>query len=483
MSILNKLEPKPVWRHFEALTKIPHTSKNEAQVAAYVMEKARAEGLDVKRDAVGNVLVTKPATPGREKVPVMILQSHLDMVGVRATGSSHDFQKDPLEVKIEDGYVRAVGTTLGADNGIGVAFMLAIMESSDLEHGALEFLFTIDEEAGMTGAHGLDPNFVSGQRLLNLDTEEWGAYYISCAGGGDSIVRLPLEREGVKGGTYLELAIHGLLGGHSGADINLGHGSANKILGRFLNAARAAGSIRIAEISGGSKRNSIAAEARAVLWTGDNKAAVMTAMEAVGKVVAEELAKVDGGFRFSLTETDDVAMPPTVPAVTDAIIDLLVALPHGVQAMSTEVDGLVETSTNLGVIGIEGDKFVISMLNRSAVDSMIDVVKAQIRTIARLAGASVEEPRGYPGWKPNKDSFLLKKASAVYQEIHGREPVIRAIHAGLECGIFSKKLPHVDMLSLGPEIHGAHSIAEEVEIDSVEKTWVLVTGILAALKD
>lgn len=483
MSVLANLEPKLVWKYFEALTQIPRTSKNEEQVAAYVMKTAQDLGLPAKRDSVGNVLVSKPATPGKEQVPITVLQSHLDMVGVKASGSDHDFLKDPIKVKIEDSYVRAIDTTLGADNGVGVAFMLAIMESPEIKHGPMEFLFTIDEEAGMTGAHGLQPDFLTGRRLLNLDTEEWGAFYISCAGGGDSIVRLPITREPYADGVALTIDLKGLKGGHSGADINLGRGSASKIIGRLLLSAREKGAVRIVELTGGSKRNSIAEKALAVIVVPKkDKAAIIANVQAMVEVIKKELAKTDPGFTVAITETAAPAHKPATVEASNGIIDLLVALPQGVLGMSPEVPGLVETSSNMGVITLDEPLFTISILNRSAVDSMIDAVKAQIRTIAHRIGAQVEEPRGYPGWKPNMDSYLLKHSKAIYKKLYHEDPEVRAIHAGLECGIFSKKFPDADMLSIGPEIHGAHSPAEEIEITSVAKSWNLIVAILQSMQ-
>jgi dipeptidase D len=440
MAVLDKLDPPHVWKYFEKILNIPHCSGNEENLALYVVEEAKTLGLDVRRDEVGNVLVTQPASPGKEGSPVVVLQGHLDMVGVCSEGCDHDFDKDPIVPKIEGDYVRATNTTLGADNGIGAAMMLAIMTEKDFEHPAVEHLFTVNEESGMDGAHGLKADFVKGRRLINLDTEEFGQFYISCAGGNDSVVTLDTPRSAADGGAAtLELNVKGLKGGHSGCDIHLGRGSAIKILARLLAQAKEKGAVRLRKVEGGSKRNSIAEKAYALFdVTGADDA--KSVMEAMASVVKNELSKTDSGLTVEITDGSAGGADPMTAEASAKVIDLLIALPHGVLAMSAEMEGLVETSTNVGTLETQNGSVKTVLLTRSAVTSSLPMVKEQIRTIATLLGAKVEEPRGYPGWKPDMDSELLKIGMGVYREIYGKDPLVKAIHAGLECGLFSEKL-------------------------------------------
>ncbi|MHC4597509.1 MAG: aminoacyl-histidine dipeptidase [Planctomycetota bacterium] len=483
MAVLEDLKPPHVWKYFEQILNIPHCSGNEENLALYVVEEAKRLGLEAKRDEVGNVLVTQPASSGREEAPTIVLQGHLDMVGVCAEGCEHDFDNDPIRPVIDEDFVRAVGTTLGADNGIGGAMMLALMTEKDFDHPEIEHLFTMNEEAGMDGAHGLKAEFVKGRRLINLDTEEFGQYYISCAGGGDSVITLEtLRTPPDEGATTFALNVKGLKGGHSGADIHLGRGSANKILARLLAAARGTSTVRIRKVSGGSKRNSIAEKAYASFdVVADRAAETRKAMEDLASVVKEELAKTDEGLVIEIDQASPGDQNPITGAASTKVIDLLIALPHGVLAMSPEIEGLVETSTNVGTLETAEVGVKTVLLTRSAVTSSLPMVKDRIRTIATLAGAKVEEPRGYPGWKPNMDSELLKVGIAVYREIYGEDPLVKAIHAGLECGIFSEKLPGVDMLSIGPSMANVHSPAEELHIPHVEEFYNLLKKILTAL--
>ncbi len=482
MGTLSHLKPEHVWKHFEAMCSIPHPSRHEEKIAQYVIQQASGLGFKHRRDDVGNVLVEVPASTGLEASPIIVLQGHLDMVPVAAPGVVHDFEKDPIVPFVDGDFVRARGTTLGADNGIGGAIMLAIMEDRSLTHGPLELLFTINEESGMDGAHGLKAEFVKGRMLINLDTEEFGEYYISCAGGGDSIIRMPVTRETKPADAKtLQLKVAGLKGGHSGVDINAGRGSGNKILARLLSAAFDSASFRLISIKGGNKRNSIADGATAVLSvSAAAESGIKETIATTARVIVSEFEKTDP----KLTVTIDAISPsanPLTECSTKQVIDLLIALPHGVITMSPEVAGLVESSTNVGVIDLDDTTFTVNMLSRSAVTSHLEMMKRQIRTIARFVDAKVEEPRGYPGWKPNMDSPLLKQSMAVFHSIYGIDPAVKAIHAGLECGLFSEKLPGVDMLSIGPEMHNVHSPAEELNIPSVPKTYDLLTAILKAL--
>lgn len=485
MGILSHLDPKLVWEHFENMCNIPHPSHHEEGIAEYIKARAEKRGYTTRRDEIGNVIVDVPGTGGLETKPVIVLQGHMDMVPVAAPGVDHDFTKDPIVPRIDGDFVKATGTTLGADNGIGGAMMLAVMDDDAIAHGPLELFFTVNEEAGMDGAHGTSGDFVKGRILINLDTEEWGEYYISCAGGGDSNISFPYETVPVckckSGG--LKVKVSGLRGGHSGIDINLGLASGNKVLARLMDAAWDAGEYHLKTIKGGNKRNSIADGAEAIVCVEHGDAAAFKkAILDSAEVLAKEFEKTEPDFKVEVLEGDSDA-PCLTKEATRQLLNLLVALPHGVITMSPEVDGLVETSTNLGVIETKENTIEIVCLTRSAVTSHLMATKKQVKTIAELAGASVHEPRGYPGWKPDMDSKLLKIAMNVFKEHYNEEPAVKAIHAGLECGLFSEKLPGVDMLSIGPEMHNVHSPSEELFIPSVPKTYDLLGHILKAVAE
>jgi dipeptidase D len=483
MGILSKLEPGHVWEHFENICNIPHPSYHEEKVAAYIISQADKHGYKTRRDKIGNVIIDVPGTKGYENAPVIVLQGHMDMVPVAAQGVEHDFLKDPIRVRIDGDFVKATGTTLGADNGIGAAIMLGIMDDGDARHGPLELFFTVNEESGMDGAHNTEADFVKGRILINLDTEEWGQYYISCAGGGDSIITLQLHRDGegcsCKIG-LLNVRVSGLRGGHSGLDINKGFASGNKVLARLLDAAWESGEFYLKTIRGGNKRNSISDSAEAIVCLEHgNKDAFKKSIAEMAEILRLEYEKTEPDF---MVEISDATNQNTCMSreMTRRVLDLLIALPHGVISMSPEVRDLVETSTNLGLIHTDENTLKITMLTRSAVTSHLFSVKKQITVIAGLCGATVEEPRGYPGWKPDMDSPLLKIASDVFREKYEKNPEVKAIHAGLECGLFSEKLPGVDMLSIGPEMHYVHSPNEELNIASVPKTYDLLCAILEA---
>ncbi|MBN1879471.1 aminoacyl-histidine dipeptidase [bacterium] len=486
MGILSNLEPRHVWEHFENFCNIPHPSHHEEKIAEYIIAQAARHGYTTRKDKVGNVVVDVPATKGYEKSPIIVLQGHMDMVPVAAPGIVHDFLKDPIKVRIDGDFVKATGTTLGADNGIGGALMLGIMDDPNSEHGPIELFFTVNEESGMDGAHGTEAQFIKGRILINLDTEEWGEYYISCAGGGDSNIVMDISTTehvcACKSGT-IKIKVSGLRGGHSGIDINLGLASGNKVLARLLDSAWDTSEFHLKHIKGGNKRNSISdgAEALVCLEHG-NAAGFRKAVKDAADILHSEFAKTEPNFSVEILDVED-STPCVSIENTRKILDLLIALPHGVITMSPEVPGLVETSTNLGIMQSDATTFKTTMLTRSAVTSHLLSVKKQIRTIATLCGASVEEPRGYPGWKPDMDSPLLKIAMDVFQEKYGKKPAVKAIHAGLECGLFSEKLPGVDMLSIGPEMHFVHSPNEELNIPSVPKTYNLLCSIIKAVAE
>ena len=478
-SVLEGLKPAGLWKHFGALSSIPRCSGNESQAAAYVIEQARSRGLEYVQDRTGNVVVRVPASPGLESVPPVILQGHLDMVGEKDSSSSHDFGKDPIQLARDGEYLVARGTTLGADNGIGLAAALSMMDEKTT-HGALELLFTVDEERGLTGAQGLESGFVRGTRMLNLDSEEEGSLYVGCAGGSDTLITLPLLRKPGKGEVYL-LNVHGLRGGHSGLDINLGRGNALKILGWTLDRMRREMDFGLIDLDGGDKHNAIPREARAkILVAGRKKAEVDRLVQSMKEELSACYGKTDPGLAIEvLPATAESA--PLVKRIRDRFLDLLIALPHGVLAMSQAVDGLVESSTNLAVVKMEDETAIFHESSRSSVMPALTRIQESLFGAARLAGAEPEHKGGYPGWQPNLDSPLLGSARTVHERVTGQAPKVKAIHAGLECGIIGEKWKGMDMLSFGPQIEWPHSPSERVKVDSVERFYKYLIELLSHL--
>ena len=473
MSFVETLEPRAVWQHFDRILTIPRGSKNEEGMRQYVTGIANKLGLSSSVDAAGNVVVRKP---GRADVPVTILQSHLDMVNEKNSDVEHDFTKDPIKPRRDGEYLNATGTTLGSDNGIGVSAMLALMESSD-DYGTLEFLFTIDEETGLTGAADLDPALLSGRRLINLDSEEEYTVTVGCAGGATTTLRMPLQTAPSPGAS-VALKLSGLRGGHSGLDIILQRGNAIKLLARMLATAHRQSALRIATLSGGNMHNAIPREAAATVVTQD-AAKLKHAIQAEFERVRAEFSVADPAMQLELAETQSPSAWDT--ETTTRVIRFLEAMPHGVIAMSLDIPGLVETSTNLATVRIEADQLVALSSNRSSVASALSALRQRIRAIGELAGASVQEAAGYPGWKPDLSSHLLEVVREVHQETLGKEPEIKAVHAGLECGIIGEKVPGMDMISFGPQIEFPHSPNERVHIESVERFWTLLTAVLERL--
>jgi dipeptidase D len=480
---LSGLEPKSVWKHFDKIRSIPHCSGHEAKLAEYLVVYAKGKGLEAEKDATGNVVIRVPATPGHESAPTVVLQGHMDMVGEKNSDVVHDFAKDPIQLEFQGEWLKAKGTTLGADNGIGLAAALSMIDSPEAVHGPLELLFTVDEEVGLTGAGKLKPGFVKGGMMMNLDSEELGAVYIGCSGGGDTTLKLPVEFIDAPAGTKgFVLRVTGLRGGHSGIDINEQRGNAIKILARCLWKASRMQPVHLAGLRGGNKRNAIPREAEAEIMV------LETAVDDLSGIVGEEAARVAdelGGREVNLV----VRLAPSERSfgrVMDeksqrTLLDLALALPHGVEAMSYDIPGLVETSNNLATIATGGDEVAVGLSTRSSISSALRALRERIRSIAELAGASVEENEPYPGWKPNLESKLLAVVKAVHMRELGSEPQLKAIHAGLECGIIGEKFPGMDMVSIGPWIEHPHSPDERVNIASVEKFWKLLKAVLAEL--
>ncbi|MEW5764710.1 MAG: aminoacyl-histidine dipeptidase [Acidobacteriota bacterium] len=478
-----KLEPKKVWEHFENLCKIPRPSGHEKAAGEYVVSVAKAHKLEWERDAVGNVVIRVPASKGREKAPVTVLQGHTDMVCEKNSDVKHDFLRDPIRPRLVGDVVKATGTTLGADNGIGVAMALAILDEKAAVHGPLELLFTIDEETGLNGANGLQPGFVKGRRLLNLDTEEDGQLYVGCAGGKDTVLTLPLSREKSADPrpAYL-LSVKGLRGGHSGGDIHEGRGNANRILARALDAlAQAGAGFSLVSVQGGSKRNAIPREAFALLHA-DAAAArkAGAALKTLEATVRAELKGVDEGVALTLAKTKSQGPALTAPSQRK-VLNLLASVPHGLISYSRQIHGLVETSTNFAIVETRPAAMDVITSQRSSVESQRDWAAWWVGSVGRLAGAKVRHSNGYPGWEPNMDSPILAQARKTYKRLFREDPKVKAIHAGLECGIIGGKYPGMDMVSLGPTIRNAHSPDEEVHVASVARTYKYLLELLKDL--
>ncbi|MDD2716880.1 MAG: aminoacyl-histidine dipeptidase [Candidatus Wallbacteria bacterium] len=477
--ILGSLKPQPLWDIFESICKVPHPSKHEEKLIKFILEFAKEHQIEAFQEKSGNVIMRKPAAPGMEKLKGVILQSHLDMVPQKNSDSSHDFYKDPIVPRIEGRFVKATGTTLGADNGIGIAASLALMASKNINHGPLECLMTFDEESGLTGALKLESGSLKGKILLNLDSEAHGELFIGCAGGQNTTgrIRYKVESAGSNMKAF-HLAVKGLKGGHSGVDIHLGRGNAIKLITRVLwNAARDFG-IRITELKGGTLRNAIPREAFALVAVpAEMQKGFSEFVSRFADTAALELAAVDPGVSITM---EPAPMPDNVIVKVSQkkILNALYSCPNGVFRMSSEMEGLVETSNNLAMVKAEKGEFQIATLQRSSVDSQKDDIAFMIASVLDQAGAKYDSSSSYPGWKPDLNSEILDLMKKVFKKMYGTEPGVAAIHAGLECGLFKSVYPHWDMISFGPSIHSPHSPDESVEIESVGKFWDLLIETL-----
>ena len=481
---LEGLKPELVWKYFAEISKIPRGSKNEKKISDYVVETAKKLGLEAKRDKVLNVLVRKPACQGRENVPMVCLQGHLDMVCEKNKDKVHNFEKDPLELVVNGNYLMANGTTLGVDNGIAVATNLALMEDKSAVHGPLEFLFTVDEETGLTGANNLQPGFVASKILMNLDSEEEGELYVGCSGGKNTAGTWKTAYESISP-KYAPavVKVKGLKGGHSGLEIDKGRGNSLKLLNRVLIELDKIG-VRVSTLEGGNKSNAIPREAEAIIYVPNKKLNNASAVVSqYNSILREELSTVEPDLAILIEEVKGKKKGKVLKkAVQKKILQTLSALPHGVIKMSADIRGLVETSTNVAIIKTDAKSVTLITSQRSSVASEIDEIVHTVASILQLSGADVETSDGYPGWKPNMDSKILKIARETYKDLTGKKAEVKAIHAGLECGIIGEKYPGIDMVSFGPTLEGVHSPDEKMHIDTVEKFWNFLLAILKNVK-
>jgi dipeptidase D len=483
MSILAQLQPQPLFTYFENICRIPRPSKKEDRIRNFLLDFARSENLDSKTDKAGNVLISKPAVQGKEHIPVVILQTHMDMVCEKNRDTNFDFEKDAIEPYLEDGWIKARGTTLGADCGIGMAAQLAVLSSVSIGHGPVECLFTVDEETGLTGAFALQPGFMSGDILLNLDSEDEGEIFIGCAGGIDTVASLWFQEEEIpKGSVAIKLSVTGLIGGHSGDDIDKNRGNAIKILTRFLWNSTHTFDLRLSSFDGGNLRNAIAREASAIVVL---PVPQRDSFEAVFKEFTKEMK-----FEFEKNEPslmlniEEAMIPPHVISIESQnnLLNALYALPHGVVEMSTRMKGMVETSSNLASVKFNEKKAIVTTSQRSEIESRKRYIAGMVRSVFELAGFEVKHSEGYPGWAPNPDSAVLHTTVASYKKLFRIEPLVRSIHAGLECGLFLEKYPKLDMVSFGPTIKGAHSPDERLNVKSTEKFWKHLVDVLENIK-
>ncbi|KGN79717.1 aminoacyl-histidine dipeptidase [Porphyromonas cangingivalis] len=476
-----KQEPQILFDYFYEITQVPRPSKKEGKIIAYLENFAKKHNLEYKKDEVGNIVIKKPATPGMEDRKSIIMQSHMDMVCEKNSDVTFDFENDAIRTKIVDGWLMAEGTTLGADNGIGCAAELAVLASNDIEHGPIECLFTVDEETGLTGAMALKEGFFDSEILLNLDSEDEGEMFVGCAGGMGTFADFTYEKMyACPEMHYLTVDVKGLRGGHSGGDIHVGLGNANKILARFLYGLYdIVDGWTLASFQGGNLHNAIPREAKAIIGVPmSQKEAVAVFANTFCADVRNELAAVDPDVMLTIgsTEKPEFVIDDTTK---DLLISSLIACPHGVIGMSHAIEGLVETSTNLASVKMkENNSILIETSQRSSTESLKQMVGQMVRATFEIAGAYVYERDGYPGWAPNMNSEILKIAEESYESLFGKKPLVKAIHAGLECGLFKEKYPNLDMISFGPTMRDVHSPVEKLELSTVDLWWKHLLDIL-----
>ena len=481
MNPLQNTEPKEVFKWFYEISQVPRGSGNERAISDFLVKFAKDRNLEVHQDKAMNVIIKKPGTAGYEKSPTVIIQGHMDMVCEKDASSNHDFLKDPIKFVVKGEMLYADKTTLGGDDGIAVAYALTVLDSRDIPHPPLEVLITTEEETGMGGAMALTDEHLQGTRLLNIDSEEEGVFLVSCAGGSNINVFFDIKKEPAKG-TFLKITVGGLLGGHSGIEINKQRANSIKLLGRILYNIKQNEKINIVEISGGSKHNAIAKDAHAVIAV-ENKEAVLKIVEKLAADFKGEYRAVDKLLTVTANETQNSSGQMFTKELTLNLIDFMASIPNGVQYMSMEIPGLVQTSLNNGVLEeIDGRiKFTTSVRSsvKSALDEIVDILRIQ----AERCGAEFKKVSEYPAWEYSPDSPVRDAAVNVYKRLNKKEPVITAIHAGLECGLLKKTLPNVDAVSFGPNLYDVHTPNEHMDIASVERVWKFLLAYLAELKN
>ena len=476
---IRQLEPAALWQNFYNLTRVPRPSHKKEEIGLFLENFGKSLGLETLRDEIGNVLVRKPATPGMENRKAVVLQAHMDMVPQKNSNVTHDFQKDPIDAHIDGEWVTASDTTLGADNGIGLAAAMSVLQSKDIPHPAIEMFVTVDEETGMFGAFGLQPNFLKGDILINMDSEDEGELYVGCAGGidGDITFRYT-EVEIEEGDVALKISLTGLKGGHSGVDIHLQRANANKLMFRFLKDAVSDYEARLASIDGGSLRNAIPREAFTVITVPEEGVEdIIEFVKEYEELFIEEFKGVEDKISFTVEQVElPTGLIPEV--VQDDLINSITACPNGVARFIPELPTVVETSNNLAIVKSDGSTITVRCLIRSSVESRKEELASMVESVFSLAGAKVTLVGGYPGWKPNLESPILKEMTKVYENKYGITPKIMIIHAGLECGILGTHYPKMDMISFGPTIRYPHSPDEKVNIATVQKFWDFLVATL-----
>ncbi|WP_427340147.1 aminoacyl-histidine dipeptidase [Caloranaerobacter sp. DY30410] len=482
--VLGTLEPKAVFKYFEEISRIPRGSGNEKKISDYLVSFAKNHNLEVIQDDALNVIIKKGGTLGYESSPTVILQGHMDMVCEKDKEVEHDFEKDPLKLRVDGDFVRATGTTLGADNGIAIAYCLAILESNDIPHPPLEVVFTTEEETGMGGASALNPSNLKGKILINIDSEEEGKLLVSCAGGVRTRIILPIVKIQVdeKLNTY-RIKVKGLKGGHSGMEIDKGRGNANKLMGRVLKDIQKTLKFYLANISGGAKMNAIPREAEAaILINPEDEQKLNEKIKYWNEILSNEFKSSDPDVNVELEKLNDNIDSVFSIETTEKVVDLLVMIPNGIQTMSMEIKGLVQSSTNLGVVAVKDNEVVFESAVRSSVRSLKYDIVSQTETVAKVIGAKFVTESDYPEWQYNPNSYIRKVFVKVYKDLYGKEPEITAIHAGLECGLFKEKLGDIDMISFGPNMYDVHTPNEHLSISSTKRTWDYLLAVLREIK-
>ena len=483
MRVLENCEPKNVFYYFEEICKIPHGSRNTKQISDYLVNFAKDHGFDYVQDELNNVVIYKPATAGYENAPTVILQGHMDMVCEKRPDVEHDFEKDGLNLSVKDGYISANGTTLGGDDGIAVAYALALLDSTDIPHPALEVVITVDEEIGLLGAFGLDCSVLKGKRMINMDSEAEGSLWISCAGGLSAVSSIPVQRVEAEG-KKIQVKVCGLMGGHSGSEIDKKRANANVLMARFLYGLKREADYEMISLEGGQKDNAITREAVAELLIDEEQTEAVKAYAAkVQEGLREEYEGSDAGITIQITEGDVETAMILHPTSREKVLFYLMEVPFGIQKMSGSIEGLVETSTNIGIVKLYEDEFFASSGVRSSVEAARDALSDKIQYLTEFLGGEYTIQGAYPAWEYRKESPLRDKMVSVYEEMYGQKPAVVAIHAGLECGLFYKKIEGLDCVSLGPDMKDIHTSEEVLDIASTERVWNYLVKVLEQLKD